>query len=86
MAYKNKPSIYNEEYITTGGIPVVISRISTPLWYRNNFALYDADFAVNNIKYNINFPLQTRYNFNERNYKEDTEALIAQILEGFVLE
>ena len=86
MAYKNKPSIYIEDYTTAGGIPVVISSISTPLWYRNNFALYDADFAVNNIKYNINFPLQTRYNFNERNYKEDTEALIAQILEGFVLE
>lgn len=86
MAVKNKPSIKNTDYSTASGIPVIISKISTPLWYRNNFGLYDADFAVDNIKYHIDFPLQTRYNFNERNYAEDTEALITQILEGFAFE
>ena len=86
MAYRNRPMINNKDYTTDTGIPVIISSISTPFWYNKNFALYDGDFAVNNIKYNINFPLQTQYNFHERNYMEDTEALIVKILEGFTYE
>ena len=86
MAVKNKPTIYNNDYTTAAGIPVIISHISTPTWYRNNFALYYGDFAANNIKYSINFPLQSRYHFSERNYKEDTEALTIRILEGFTFE
>ena len=84
--YLDRPRITSEEYTTTKGIPMVITKRTTTSEYQINLAHYDVDFAVNNIKYHIGFYQEEGYMFREHNYIDEVEALIPQILEGFTLE